>query len=269
MNNKALAAVLDHTSTPPPPPPGLRQLERRRQAAMEKQAAEQAQWLDHIRSSATALRSNTAPASLLYELSRTYFGGFLGVKTKGGARAIEAHVEGDTDLRDAVLAGLRLAVFRDDIPNVDEVVDLLAKDRMHLLGWPFLAGLAEAERMAPLDASEWTGDRIRKALAFYFAYPHGDYEPAWYSQLLKTHPDDRRRRATSIGQSRIAQPDQGHQHQSVAPSARRGPWGPLLASRRCRFCALSRRDAGRSASQYWTTCSGPQFSTQTSRSSPT
>ena len=187
-NNKALAAALDQPATPSPEAPSLRQLKRRRQAAMEKQAAEQARWVDHIRSNATALRGNTAPPSLLYRLSRTYFGDFLGMTTAGRAKAIESHVEHDADLCDAILAGLRLTIFRDDIPDVDEVIDLLAKGRMHFLGWPFLAGLAEAERVATLDDSEWREDRIRKALTFYFAYPHGDYKPTWYSRLLLTHP---------------------------------------------------------------------------------
>ena len=189
QNNRALAAILDQNSTPPPPPSGLRHLQHRKSAAMEKQAAEQAQWLDYVRANTTALRGNTAPPLLLHQLSRTYLGDFLGVKTEGGTRAIEAHVEHDADLRDAILAGLRQAVFRDDIPNLDQVVELLADGRMHLLGWPFLAGLAEAERVAPLDVEEWTEDRMRKALAFYYAYPHGNYEPRWYSQLVQARPE--------------------------------------------------------------------------------
>ena len=58
---------------------------------------------------------------------------------------------------------------------------------MHYLSWPFLAGLAEIERTAPVDTSQWNDDRVRTALGFYYC-TFSNFEPPWYRRLLAERP---------------------------------------------------------------------------------
>ena len=90
---------------------------------------------------------------------------------------------------DAALQGLRSAVSRDDVPEVEEILNLRKKNRMHYLSLPFMAGLEEIERTTSEDPSQWDDSRIRKAVLFYFCTPHMDYCPKWYQQLLATRSE--------------------------------------------------------------------------------
>ena len=154
---------------------------------LEPLAKEQEEWLDRIRSNEAALRENCAAPGLLHQVAEKYFG-FL-FSEDDGPKAIEESLRGDRNLTNASLEGLRGTVDREDIPEGAEILGLRARDQMHYLGLPFLAGLAEIERTMPEeDASQWSDSRIRRALAFYHCTPPPDYQPQWYRQLLAARP---------------------------------------------------------------------------------
>ena len=154
---------------------------------LEPLAKEQEEWLDRIRSNEAALRENRAAPGLLHQVAEKYFG-FL-FSEDDGPKAIEESLRGDRNLTNASLEGLRGTVDREDVPEGAEILGLRARDQMHYLGLPFLAGLAEIERTVPEeDASQWSDSRIRRALAFYHCTPHPDYQPQWYRQLLAARP---------------------------------------------------------------------------------
>ena len=145
--------------------------------------------LAYFRSEETSLRENRAAPVLLYEMARVYFRDFIDFGAGDGPRAIARWLHGDHRLIDAALQGLRGVVDRRDVPDVEEILDLGRKGRIHYLGLPFLAGLAEVERTAPTDSSQWEVARIRKAIVFYFCTPHESYRPGWYERLLGTRPE--------------------------------------------------------------------------------
>ena len=154
---------------------------------LEPLAKEQEEWLDRIRSNEAALRENRAAPDLLHQVAEKYFG-FL-FSEDDGPKAIEESLRGDRNLTNASLEGLRGTVDREDVPEGAEILCLRARDQMHYLGLPFLAGLAEIERTVPEeDASQWSDSRIRRALAFYHCTLHPDYQPQWYRQLLAARP---------------------------------------------------------------------------------
>ena len=175
-------------------------------------------WLDHVRSNEAALRENRASPALLHELAKVYFESKedalesalhknrtavifhqhrrfelerLRRDSDAWLKDVEASLGGgDRRLIDAALQGLRGTIDREDVPDVDEIVDLRSKDRMHYLGWPYLAGLEEVERTAPEeDAARWDDARIRKGLAFYCCAPPTNDPPEWYQQLLAARPE--------------------------------------------------------------------------------
>ena len=94
-----------------------------------------------------------------------YFGGFFRFSGNDGPKAIVELLRDEPQLVDATLQGLRGTIDRGDVPNFKEILSLRKKKQEHCLSLPFLAGLAEVERAAQEDASEWDDDRIGKALA--------------------------------------------------------------------------------------------------------
>ena len=159
----------------------------------ESQAKEQRQREEkrfaYIRSNEAALRENHGAPILLYELAKVYFGLFTDISGKEGPERIARSLKNDRGLIEASLQGIQGAIYREDVPDIDEILRLQERGHMHYIGLPFLAGLAELERTAPEDVPRWDKDRICKALAFYFCTPHGEYRPGWYQQLLETCPE--------------------------------------------------------------------------------
>ena len=185
-NNETLKANLDRLLTPHPWELALQKEERR---SIEAQRRQEDYWLDQIRPNETALHENRAAPALLYKMADKYFGRFYRFRGDNGPKAIAELLRDDHKLVNATLQGLRGAIDREDVPDIEEILRLKEKGRMHYLGWPFLAGLAEIERTAPEDSSRWDDRRIRTALAFYYSTPHADYRPKWYRRLLVARPE--------------------------------------------------------------------------------
>ena len=161
--------------------------ERRTHAAEQRQRDDE--WLDHVRSNAPALNENRAKPGLLFRMACAYFGVDGNLGTEGGPRSVAQLLREDQDLTQAALAGLRGAIDRTDVPDIEETLDLRKRNQMHYLAWPFLAGLAESERTSSEDVSRWDEGRMRKALVFYSCYRIPNDSPRWYGQLLEKRPD--------------------------------------------------------------------------------
>ena len=190
----------------------LSSLDTLRMRASAREVAEQLMLAD-VRSNEAALRENRAAPGLLYEIARKYFSGFtnsVGMQfardhvatveqadPNAGMQAVKQWLHGDQNLTDSILEGLRGVIYREDVPDIEEILDLEIKRRMHYLGLPFLAALEEIQRTMPEDdTSQWSDDRIRKAVVFYYCYgnhlhmPFGHgYCPAWYRRLLAERPE--------------------------------------------------------------------------------
>ena len=202
--SETLKASLDRLLAPPSIPPEHLEEKRKGREHTEKRRREEEQWLDDVRANETALRENRAAPALLHQLAKIYLDGLFrsmrlnplqqemrrqAAETDGGRAAIEKRLRGDPGLVEATLLGLRGVVDRQDVPEVKKILGLIQKDRSYYLELPFLAGLAEIERTAPEDSSEWKDERIRKAIAFYYSTLHEEYRPKWYRRLLAARPE--------------------------------------------------------------------------------
>ena len=156
--------------------------------------AERARELDILLSQRAALADNRAPAGLLYQLARVYFGDYKAIAAdeNAGARAIGERYASDRSTVQAILGSFRQVPSREDLPKLTDVAGAVRKNRIYHLGLPFLAGLAEWERLsaetgttgpAASDAS------MRLAVAFHFTTIHGSYRPAWYRKLVDERPE--------------------------------------------------------------------------------
>ena len=167
------------------------QWQQEEQQQEQERQQQQGQWLAYIRSNKDALYENRAEPALLYELARVYFGHFYDFSGADGPEIVAKMLRGDRGLIDATLRSFRGAVDREDVPDIKEILSLRKKKYRHNLGLPFLAGLAELERIDPEeDPSRWSDDQIRRAIAFYYCYctSHEDYRPGWYRRLITARP---------------------------------------------------------------------------------
>ena len=190
--NETLKASLARLLSPQSSLPEYLEEDRRSREFIEyfeEQRRKNEQWLDHVRSNETTLRENRAAPPLLHEVAKAYFGYFHNFNVDNRPKNIEQVLRGDRSLIHAALHGLRGAIDRKDVPELEEILRLQVKGRIHYLGMPFLAGLAEVERTAPEDSSQWDDARIRKALTFYYSTPHANYRPKWYRRLLAARPE--------------------------------------------------------------------------------
>ncbi len=163
-------------------------LSERHRNAIEQRQQKDKQWLDHIRANEAALHENRAEPALLSRLAKIYFGPFFNFKDGDRPKAIKESLHGDPVLVDAVLVGLRGTIDREDVPNVADILHHYEANKRYYIGLPCLAGQAERERTAPEDITQWSDERVRKTLAFYFTEAHGDYQPDWLKQLLAARP---------------------------------------------------------------------------------
>ena len=162
-----------------------RKAERMR-AEMERRDAEE---IDYVRAREPGLRRNQAEPKLLYHLAEAYFGRHIGGGDATGRKALERLLKGDQRLAQAAHQGLRKTIHRSDIPDVVEILELRKTNRMHFLGLPYLASMAEHYSEIPENMSRQELDRFRTALMFYFCGFMGDYKPDWYAELLTVRPE--------------------------------------------------------------------------------
>ena len=130
----------------------------------------------------------TAPPSVLHRLAAKYFGDFHERGHKSAMERISQLVKSDASLIDAIERNLRQVATRNDLPRVDESLQLARKSKLHFLGWPLLASIALKEGNEGYDPSSWSDDQMRKALAIYFGYAHGMYRPLWYDYMIEYKP---------------------------------------------------------------------------------
>ena len=184
-----LEAKLEQLLTPVPASPETLEMERkveRMRADMDRRDAED---LDYIRGNEAALRQNRAEPRLLHHLAEAYFGKRIGIGDATGRKALEWLLKGDQSLVYAAHQGIRKTIHRSDVPDMTEILKLRKTDRMHYLGLPYLASVAEHYSEIPENISHQELDRFRIALMFHFCGSMGDYRPDWYVELLSGRPD--------------------------------------------------------------------------------
>ena len=184
----SLKSRLDVLLSPSTPPPHEEHDEEYRDL-LEDRRRDEAEWLDFVRSQKEALQENTASARLLFDIAECYLGLNSSVSEGSGVRAIEELLKGDGELIDAALQGLRRTIERPDIPDVGEVLKASNNNKMLLIAYPVLAGMAEIERTAPEMVLQIGDGQLCKAVAFRHSTHDGRNLPGWYQRILEARPE--------------------------------------------------------------------------------
>ena len=188
--SETLRAHLDRLLAPRPISPWKQERREQEKKYAEEARQEKEKLLAYVRSNEAALRENRAIPYLLHQIARAYFGVFAKSSGCNGPEAVKQWLHGDRNLTDAALQGLRGVMDREDVPDVEEILDLYERNYRHYLVWPFLVGLVEVKRTAPEDdALQWGDDRIRKAVMFWYCASYSNDLPQWYERLLLARPE--------------------------------------------------------------------------------
>ena len=127
--------------------------------------------------------------NVLHNLAKVFFDEFYEFNYESAIGRINELTMSDETLQRAIRHALESVSSRDDVPDVDETLDLALNSRIPLLGLPFLASIALAENRENYHPSMWSDDQMRTALAVYFGYAHGMYVPLWYGHLVENKPE--------------------------------------------------------------------------------
>ena len=187
--NDVLKAKLEELLQPSPVDPRVLEREREDREYEEQRRQKEAEWLEQVRSTETALYENRSAPALLHQMALAYFGSFAGSSGKKGRKALEEYLFGEQNLVDAVLHGLRGTIHRSDMPDDQEIISLLNQRQMHYLCLPLLAGMTDLDEAGETDLSKLSEEMLHIALASYYCTPKAQETPGWHTELLSKRSD--------------------------------------------------------------------------------
>lgn len=159
---------------------------RQRDWKLEK-AKRRSAWRRSYREHLAELRTGRVAPQNLHNLAMVYFDLYSDIEGETPWDRLMDLLDGDRELVQAALEGLRAAPLRPDLPTVDEIVELEAKGRMHFIRLPCLAAAEELFRETPAVLLAWPDGVLERLLAFRYTYAAGD-EPAWVETLVTERP---------------------------------------------------------------------------------
>lgn len=134
-----------------------------------------------------ALASGTAPDGLLQQLAFAHDERFSDIHGDTPLDRVQDFLGSDKATAEAALAGLDHVLARDDLPSVDEILDVDAKGKYHpVRPAALLAAARKTEQTADAPLA-WPDDLAQKLVAFYLTDGLGNM-PDWYRQLVVHRP---------------------------------------------------------------------------------
>ena len=154
--------------------------------------------LAYVRSHEAALRENRCRPDLLNQLAAAYMGLLTDAEGNTPVERLRNLFGDDEALTQAALTGLRGAILRDDLPDLDEIVRLREEKLEHHLALPVLVSLEELNPPDPASLNELAmaapdgldrldPDSIRTALGFHYC-TLGLSKPDWFASILDSRP---------------------------------------------------------------------------------
>lgn len=168
----------------------LEELEARRRQARDEQRQRREEWADAIRSHETELRENGFSPRGLDALAKAYLGLFVDIDHAAPPRSrIAEFIGGDRGLVDIVMAGLREAVTRDDVPAAEQTISLHRESNHSWLAYPVLAGLHLLDEEDPARLDGLDDALKRNALAIHYCVPVGPVSAHWHGRWFRDDPE--------------------------------------------------------------------------------
>lgn len=224
---RRLGELLQPPSGPPPDEEHRWAIEERRQSRDEERRRRHEEWQRELHENQAALWENRFSPPILSSLAMTYLGLYSEQDVNASPeRRVSDLIGGDPQLVGAVIAALRGAILRDEVPSVDDTISLHSQSTHSWMAYPVLAGLHLLDFEDPARLDGLDDARKGEALAIYYCVAErGDYaqlwhgrarqdplealgrqhrarEPHWYARWLQNDPDlvlDVLRRCALVG----------------------------------------------------------------------
>lgn len=183
------------------------ELDRRVTEYEAKATREQEQLISHIKSNVDALQENRADPRLLHYLAERYFGFYQDSQSLVSTQStmsiemqrvqrIKGLLNRKEDLTQIVLASLRDTVWREDIPDVENILETYSRSQIPWLAYPYLAGIYELHRVDPSQVIKLDDRQRRIALTIHHCYHTIDIQVQdqvqdieWHYNLIKSYPE--------------------------------------------------------------------------------
>ena len=197
QGQRGLALLLERLCEPPSKnadpaqDPYLREQRELEAQQREEKRQRREEWAQHLRSHETELRENRFSPPNLHKLANAYLGVFSDSDASTPPRHRLADFVGDDEVAvDVALAGLRRAVWREDLPEVEETISLWLESQQSWLAHPALASLHMVAEEDPTSLDSLDDAAKRKALALYYCDPSTiEISRVWYDRWLQQDRD--------------------------------------------------------------------------------
>lgn len=160
--------------------------EQKRNWDLEEKTRKQ-EWISHFRNDLQEKPGNLHPQAL-HDLSAAYFGHLLEAEGDTPRVRLGYFLDNDRDLIEGSLKSFVATLERPDLPSVEAILDLAAKDRMHLVRSPCLAGIEEVWEADPRNVDTLNNETLSKIVAFRYTEGTGN-EPDWFKHLVTNRPE--------------------------------------------------------------------------------
>ncbi len=168
-----------------------RQIEKAREQRDSEARRRQQEWAEMVLAHEREVRENRCPPRSLHQMSKAYLGLFSDSRDiKSPEGRLLDFLGGDSRAVGVALSGLRNAVLRDDLPEVDQTTSWHLEERQPSLASPVLASLQFLDGEDPDLLDGLDAEAKRRVLAMYCWSPATvRISASWYRRWLRQDPD--------------------------------------------------------------------------------
>lgn len=134
-----------------------------------------------------ALLGGTGPGRLMVRLGNAYWGTPFKNQSRTGEQRLREALAPSQDAAEVALQALSTVPTMDVGSSIVEIARMDSTDKAPSWGLPYLAGLDVIDSRGG-NVLEVLGEKINRALWFYFAVPLGN-EMSWFDKVLEANPD--------------------------------------------------------------------------------
>jgi len=133
------------------------------------------------------IRNGKASPGIMHELAGVWLDHYSDTRGDSVQARFDIYCDNGAQVLEAAETGFIYCSERNDLPSVQEIVDLSTKRHEHYIRKPCLIGMELRWQTGESLVESLSEDKLRRMLAFRLTYGT-DKESAWFSYLLKTRP---------------------------------------------------------------------------------
>ncbi|CAN5892171.1 hypothetical protein BH11PSE8_BH11PSE8_28530 [soil metagenome] len=135
-----------------------------------------------------ALPAKPLPPRMLHNMAMAYEKRFIDFVGDTPEERVAEFVGGGLDSASKALQALDQTLARDDLPTVEEIMDLESKGQEHFLRMPALLAADRACKNSAEAWKAWSAELQQRLTAFWLTYGAGE-EPGWFKSLCAAAPE--------------------------------------------------------------------------------